>query len=94
MIRVADGVLHVEGPLGLASAAELLREGHEAIAGGARMVDLSAVTQGDSAGLALLLDWARAARQRGGTLELRALPDALASLASLYGIGELLTPAA
>lgn len=51
------------------------------------LVDLAGVARVDSAGLALLVDLARL---RGSALRFRALPDALRSLAEVYGVTPLL----
>ncbi len=57
---------------------------------GPLLVDLGAVTAADSAALALILDWVRAARGAGQTITVRNLPAGLASLAALYGVDSLL----
>ena len=56
----------------------------------------SALTQIDSAAVAVLLAWQRAAAQRGQALALAGVTPQLRSLASLYGVEGLLglTPAA
>lgn len=55
-------------------------------------VDLSAVSEADSAALALLLCWERRARQGGGhALSWCRLPAALAALAGLCGVDRLLS---
>ena len=53
-------------------------------------VDLTAVGEADSSGLAVLLDWLRSARQQGRTMTVQGIPAGLRSLAELYGIEELL----
>lgn len=88
-------VFSVDGPLTMRTAQAWRRRGREAIAAGARRVDFSAVTEADSAALAVLLDWRRLAAADGkGVLSLAGLPAGLASLAELYGIESLLPPAA
>jgi len=79
------------GPLTLGEIGRLLAEGRTRAAGGDLRVDLSAVTEADSAALALLLDWLRAARAAGHALTVSGLPAGLESLAALYGIDTLLT---
>jgi len=54
-------------------------------------VDAAALTTFDSSALAVLLACRRAALQQGRSFAVRALPPALASLAGLYGVQELLT---
>ncbi|MBI0326538.1 STAS domain-containing protein [Burkholderia plantarii] len=73
-----------------ASAKAALDDGLGRIAGGATAVDCAALARFDSAALAVLLAWQRAARARGAALEILNLPPALASLARAYGIDSLL----
>jgi phospholipid transport system transporter-binding protein len=73
-----------------ATAGELLAEGTAAIARGEVDFDLSAVTEIDTAAIALLLDWQRQALARGSRLRLSGVPADIASLAELYGVDELL----
>lgn len=54
------------------------------------LVDLAAVAEADSTGLAVLLDWLRTARQQGREMTVHGIPSGLRSLAELYGIEELL----
>jgi phospholipid transport system transporter-binding protein len=89
MIRVTGNTLAVEGPMTAATARTLLEEGRPGV--GAWVVDLSAVSHADSSGLAVLLDWLRTSRKAGGSLRFVALPEALQSLARLYGIDTLLS---
>lgn len=53
-------------------------------------IDLANVTEVDSAGLALLLEWVSWARQRGFTLSFANLPDKLRALARLSEVEGLL----
>ena len=77
------------------NAAALIEAGAAAIRAGDLTFDLSAVTRVDSAAVALLLEWQRVAAAAGVTLTWVAVPSALCSLASLYGMDEVLgTPAA
>lgn len=57
-------------------------------------VDFSRVTAVDSAALALLLEWRRVALRRGSRLAFVNLPANLVALATLYGIEQLIQPAA
>lgn len=53
-------------------------------------VDLAAVTQGDSAGLALLIEWLRQAHERSQQLRLVNIPQQIAALARISDVEELL----
>ena len=73
-----------------ANAGELLALGHAAIARGDVAFDLAAVSEVDSAAVALLLAWQRQAIAQGGRLALSNVPAGIASLARLYGVDTLL----
>ncbi|MFC3110624.1 STAS domain-containing protein [Undibacterium arcticum] len=76
-----------------ANAKTALAEGLGAIASGQTQFDLAAVSAVDSAAVATLLAWQRAALARGTALVFSNLPVNLQSLAQLYGVTELLHPA-
>jgi phospholipid transport system transporter-binding protein len=81
----------LSGDLGLETAAGVLARGEAAFAGVQRAdVDLSGVTDADSAGLAVLIEWARGARLSGRSITYRSLPPRLAELARIGGVAELL----
>lgn len=54
-------------------------------------VDLAAVTNSNSAGLALLLEWQREAKHRGRKLIFINIPANLQAAAEVYGLMEILT---
>jgi phospholipid transport system transporter-binding protein len=90
MIKREGDRLVVSGPLTLATVTQALREGNDAIAMGARTVDLGEVGELDSSALALLLAWLREAKRRNRELSFTRLPEGLTTIASLYGVAELL----
>ena len=57
-------------------------------------IDFSGITGVDSSAVALLLEWRRQAQRRGKTLVFVNLPPNLLALAKLYGVAELIQPAA
>jgi len=73
-----------------ANAGEVLLEGLATIANGDFAVDLAAVTEVDTAAIALLLEWQRQAVARGGRLVFSSVPADIDSLARLYGVDRLL----
>ena len=73
-------------PLGLAALA--------ATPGGSLVIELGAVAQADSAGLALLVDWLAAARAAGTSLRFEGLSPALRALARLSDVEDLVAPGA
>jgi phospholipid transport system transporter-binding protein len=74
----------------MTDAADVLREGMEAIVQGATTIDLSGLTHFDSSAVSALLAWQRAATEKSVSLELVGLPAGLLSLATLYGVDVLL----
>jgi phospholipid transport system transporter-binding protein len=84
----------LSGPVTLADVAGLLEEGKRHLEEGVRTVDLSEVTEMDSALLALLLAWLRESKLRQRDLAFANLPEALRTIARLYGVDSLLPVAA
>jgi phospholipid transport system transporter-binding protein len=72
------------------NAATALDAGLRAIEGGQAEIDLAQLTTVDSAGVATLLAWQRAAQAARRPLHFRNLPAAVLSLAELYGVTDLL----
>lgn len=52
-------------------------------------IDLSGVTHTDSAGVALLIEWLRQARQRNRKISFRNIPSQLLAIAQLCGVAEM-----
>jgi phospholipid transport system transporter-binding protein len=82
-----DGAVTLDTVPGLISAAE------EHFRQGADVVDFEAVTEVDSAAVALALEWVRQAERANVALRLVNLPASMQNLAKLYGVSELLQPA-
>ena len=83
-------------PLTVATVTALLAEGEKMVRAGARSLDFSAVTEIDSAAVALVLHLQRVAASLSpspSAMLLRAVPGAMTNLAGLYGVQELLQPA-
>ncbi len=72
-------------------AGAALEAGLAAIAAGDATIDLAGLTALDSAAVATLLAWQRAAGKRQMSLKFTHLPDSLKSLAQLYGVDGLLS---
>ncbi|HET7198913.1 MAG TPA: STAS domain-containing protein [Burkholderiales bacterium] len=90
MIRREGERLLVSGAVTLGNVAQLLDEGRRHVEEGVRTVDLGEVTEMDSALLALLLAWLREAKARERTLQFTRLPEALRTIARLYGVDTLI----
>jgi phospholipid transport system transporter-binding protein len=76
------------------NAKTVLETGLHAIRSGETVIDLADLTAVDSAAVATLLAWRRAARNRGQSLTFHHFPANLQSLADLYGVADLLDSAA
>lgn len=90
MIELTGERLRVAGPMVIASATELKKAGESALGSGATLVDLSGVTDADSSAVAILLAWVRLAQERQQDIAIQGTPDNIRSLATLYGVAELL----
>ncbi|NKI35813.1 STAS domain-containing protein [Wenzhouxiangella sp. XN79A] len=58
--------------------------------GGPACIDLADVEQADASGVALLLEWAAWARERGQTVRFDHVPEGLRTIAALSQVDELL----
>ena len=74
----------------LSVAAELLAAGNAALGDGETIFDLAAVSEVDSASLAVIFGWLRAAQRQGRSLRIAHPPEDMLSLAEVYGVRELL----
>jgi phospholipid transport system transporter-binding protein len=87
-LRKIDGHFALEGELGFDTVRSLLdtSRGLFAAAGDRFDVDLSGVTQGDSAGLALLIEWTKLATLAGKQVQFTRVPAQLRALARISEI--------
>ena len=88
----APGRLRVRGELDFDSAPAALSRGLELL-GDAQdcEIDLSGLSSGDSAGLAVLIEWVASARRRGATLRYTGVPAQMRAIARISALEELLT---
>jgi len=85
------GRLKAQGELGFATAAAALRDGLRLMDGAPSWtMDLAGVEAGDSAGLAVLVEWLSAAQARGGSLRYVDLPAQILAVARISGLEQLL----
>lgn len=81
----------ISGELTFATVNNLLTEVKSLVASQSSLdVDLSDVTRSDSAGLALLVHWMRAAKQAKKSLVFHQIPAQMVAIASASGLDELL----
>jgi phospholipid transport system transporter-binding protein len=85
------GRLEASGELTFETAAQALRTGLEVLAGAASwVVDLSRITAGDSAGIAVLVEWLSAAQARGASLRYEGMPEQMHAIARISDLEDLL----
>ena len=94
MIRREGDSLLLEGAITLDTVPGLVDAVAEHLRQGVSVVDFNAVTEVDSAAVALALEWLRQAGRAGKGLRLANLPASMQNLAKLYGVSELLQSAA
>lgn len=88
---VKDGKrLSVSGAITMDSVPSLLAEGAVLFVPGDLEIDLGRVDEADSAALGLVFEWLRQAHARNASLVFVNLPANLASLATLYGVLDLI----
>jgi phospholipid transport system transporter-binding protein len=89
----APGRLAVGGELDFDTAPAALTRGL-ALIGDSRdcEIDLSGVSSGDSAGLAVLVEWLASAQRRGAQLRYTGVPAQILAIARLSDLEDLLTP--
>lgn len=94
MIKEDGDWVRVEGPMNLSTATRLLDAGNQVIqknkTGQRCRFDLSAVTDVDSSGLAVVFGWLRTAKTLNLALDLENSPQSLLSMADVYGVSDLL----
>jgi phospholipid transport system transporter-binding protein len=89
----ADGRVSVSGELTFATARGARSLGRKVLdsqSGSEVRVDCSGVSRGDSAGLAVLLDWLASARAAGRHLRYENLPRQIVAIAEISELDELL----
>lgn len=88
---LGDGRFAVTGALSFDSVQGLLAAGREVFRHGRDItIDLGGVTQADSAGLALLIEWLRAAHAVGQGIRFERVPGQLMALAKIGDVDGLL----
>ena len=95
MIERDGSVMRVSGPLTIASVGALADAGRQQFGDGPELiVDFGGATDVDSAALSIMFEWQREARRRNMRISFRSLPANLESLATLYGVSELMAATA
>ncbi len=92
MITQDGDRLSFAGPVTIATVSALLTQYRALLAPGVAVLDFKAVTEVDSAAVALALECLREGRRRQLVLTLANLPEAMRHLADLYAVSEYLQP--
>ena len=82
--------LRLQGPVTITTVSALLSQLREQLEPGVQTLDFAAVTEVDSAAVALALECLREAGRRKLVLTLANLPAAMRNLAELYAVSNLL----
>jgi phospholipid transport system transporter-binding protein len=90
MIERTDDRLVLSGAITFNDALEWRESVLKEIDRDGLVIDLSGVEEADSAALSLLLEWRREASARGYAVRYANLPEAIRSLAELYGVSSLI----
>ena len=89
--EAGPGRLRASGQLDFETAAEALRAGLAYIGRGRPWtVDLSGVTSGDSAGIAVLVEWLSVAAAGGAALAFEAVPAQMLAIARISDLEDLI----
>jgi phospholipid transport system transporter-binding protein len=90
IVLAGNGRVEIAGDLTFETVAGLRERGTEVLQGNGNVIlDLNAVTRADSAGLALMVEWLREARNRETGLHVVNMPDqmlAIARMSKLDGV--------
>ncbi|MFU8836956.1 MAG: STAS domain-containing protein [Thiohalomonadaceae bacterium] len=91
-VALESGHLKIHGEMGFDSALALLAQTRPLLSEGQGplIIDLGEVGRVDSAGLALLIEWMRLARQAGRELSFTRLPAQMQAIAEASDLGEVL----
>jgi phospholipid transport system transporter-binding protein len=88
------GRFRVSGVLNADTVVDLLKQSRERFTGVTRIeLDLGAVAESDSSGLALLLEWLRVARHEKQQIHYVNVPTQISALARISEVDDLLTAA-
>jgi phospholipid transport system transporter-binding protein len=86
-----DGRVQVSGELSMSTVPALLQrhQWHDLNTDDIQ-IDLQGIERADSAGVALLIEWRRAAQQQQQTIRFQNIPSQMLAIARLSGVDELL----
>jgi phospholipid transport system transporter-binding protein len=85
-----DGRVFVRGSITLENVRSLLERDDALLDARELLVDFSGLSAADSAAVALMLAWTRAAAARGARIVFENCPASLRTLAALYDVGDFI----
>lgn len=86
-----QGQIQVAGELSFATVKKVLSESSAVFESVKDLnIDLAAVTRSDSAGIALLMDWMRTAKNTNKQIAFHNIPAQMLAIASVSGLDEIL----
>jgi phospholipid transport system transporter-binding protein len=89
---LGEGRFRVGGALHAETVTELLERSEALFQGATRLeIDFAGVAEGDSAGMALLIEWLRRARHHHQEIHFKNVPTQIAALARISEVEELLS---
>ena len=90
--KISQNTFSVSGELNMQTVPAISRTANSQLLGlqGKVSIDLSAVSRADSAGLALLIDWLRIAKQNQYSIAFRNLPKQLQQIAAVSELEDIL----
>jgi phospholipid transport system transporter-binding protein len=89
--RASPGRLVASGELGFETAAQALRQGDELLRHEPGcVIDLARIESGDSAGVAVLVDWLASAKARGSSIRYEGIPAQMLAIARISDLEALL----
>lgn len=88
---LGEGRFHISGVLNATTATQMLEQSESHFAEAPNIeVDLGGVGESDSAGLALLIEWLRIARQSGRQIHFANVPAQIEALARISEVEDLI----
>ena len=88
---VRDGSrLRVQGAINMGNVKSLLEAGLQQLNPELKEIDFSGLNEVDSSAISMVLEWLRVSRSRNLQLRVVNMPENMKSLASLYGVLELI----
>lgn len=85
------GRYELAGALDHISVANVLAQSADWFGSDTVNISLQGVSQSNSAGVALLLEWQKTARQKHVTIQYHDVPEQLLTIARAYGVDQLLS---